>query len=135
MTQPQAFVEALPDGTLPPLIEGRFIRSNTRSAANGVAGLNSSGKVVDAAGTEVAELADLSTTQAALQTQINNDIRYHLANADGTWPPRPATTQVVMWMGNAASGVPSFDGQVTGGGGMVPDKDIWLGGGSGVSTT
>lgn len=109
---------------LPDLVDANYLRGSRRGAVNGVAGLNASGKVVDAAGVAVATTADV--------TAANAHAPYELDTVAGVYPPRPATTQRVYFMDPLVQ--PTFDGQLTGGGGMVPDRDVWWTGGTGAST-
>lgn len=118
-------------GELTPGTARYYVKTSTVGVANGVAALNTSGKVVDSTGAAVLDVASLTTAQTALNARIDQT-PYELETVSGVYPPRPATPQHVHFMDPAVQ--PSFDGSLAGGGGMVPDWDIWWTGGSGVAT-
>lgn len=122
-------------GALPAFTEARYVRSNTKGVASGVAALNAQGKVVDTTGVPVTDAAALAAQVAQLQAQVDKS-PYILdttpvTGATGVYPARPATPRVVQFNNPAVQ--PSFDGQLTGGGGMVPDHDVWWTGGTGIA--
>lgn len=82
-----------------------------------------------------AETSARTAADTANQTAVNARVDkspYILDTVSGVYPPRPATTQHVTF--NDPTVQPTFDGQLTGGGGMVPEWDEWFTGGSGVAT-
>lgn len=92
-----------------------------------------SGKADAAAMT--AETAARAAADAAATTALNARIDqtpYELETVGGAYPPRPATPQHVHFTDPNVQ--PTFDGSLSGGGGMVPDWDVWWTGGNGVTT-
>lgn len=106
-------------GALPAPTEARYVRSNTRGAVSGVAGLNGSGQVIDSTGTVVTNQTKSGLGLATARIDVFWD-------AVTGWPARPATTGGVDWRGGPT--IPPPTGSTSGGGGMVigkPPGDLW----------
>lgn len=112
---------------LPALTEQTLPAVLGKGVAGGVAALDGNGKVLSGDGSTVPDAAALTALAARI-----DQTPYELETVGGVYPPRPNTPQHVHFLDPAVQ--PSFDGQLTGGGGMVPDWDVWWTGGSGVAT-
>jgi hypothetical protein len=74
-------------------------------------------------------IADTAGLQTALDNATSNvngigSAPYWLQPVNGVFPPRPNTTRHVLFV--SASITPTLDGALTGGGGMVPNYDLWI---------
>lgn len=108
--------------------EGIFAAAAAADAA--VAAVNSFIATVTA---QLAQLQlDLANTPIIWNTRVGGLLTGAITtDATGAYPPHPVTTREVIF--NNPLVQPTFDGQATGGGGMVPIVDIWYAGGNGVS--
>lgn len=83
--------------------------------------------------TEASLAAAGYVSAAALSTAVNTAVATATASAPMVWfptgsplafPARPATNRVVMFLSSTVT--PTLDGSLAGGGGMVPNHDIWI---------
>jgi hypothetical protein len=112
------------------------ILSSARSAANGVAGLNASGNVIDAAGNELASVAptwtavqnkpNVAVLDSNSQLPLANMSPYaviRIGNGGATVPVRPAFNGSVEFF---CSVEPSRSGSTAGGTAAMAPGDVWL---------
>jgi hypothetical protein len=111
---------------LAPPVDANYAKSGVTTTA-----LNNKADASALTAEIAARAAALTAAQTALNARIDQT-PYELESVAGAYPPRPNTPQHVHFMDPNVQ--PTFDGQLTGGGGMVPDWDVWWTGGNGVTT-